>query len=134
MITAPTLTISPEKVCWIILEARKFDVQDEAGDDGEDDESWSALDIRANDPTFRELKSFITSLNLDEQIDLVALTWLGRGDGTLEDFEDLRAEAARAHSRHTAAYLLSKPLLPDHLEDALQQFGCTCDDYDLERY
>ena len=45
IMTAPTLTISPEKVCYVILKAREFDVQDNApGDDAEtDDESWSAL-------------------------------------------------------------------------------------------
>jgi hypothetical protein len=58
-------------------------------------------------------------LNDDEQIDLVALTWLGRGDGDIGNWGDLRAEAARAHNKRTAAYLLGKPMLADHLEEAL---------------
>jgi hypothetical protein len=33
-------------------------------------------------------------LNEDEQIDLVALMWLGRGDGTIDEWEDLRSQAA----------------------------------------
>jgi hypothetical protein len=33
-----------------------------------------------------------------EQIDLVTLTWLGRGDGTIEEWDQLRAEASRAHN------------------------------------
>ena len=45
-------------------------------------------------------------MSVDEQIDLVALTWVGRGDGGVEDWSELRAEAARAHNRHTASYLL----------------------------
>ena len=53
----------------------------------------------------------IKSMSVDEQIDLVALTWLGRGDGGVEDWSELRAEAARAHNRHTAGYLLGIPLL-----------------------
>ena len=80
------------------------------------------------------LKAFIRSLNEDEQIDLVALTWLGRGDATIDEWNDLRAEAARVHNRRTASYLLSKPLLPDHLEDALDQFGLSCEDYDLGHF
>jgi hypothetical protein len=117
----PTLAISPEKVCYVILKAREFDVQDNApGDDSEtDEESLSAL------------KAFIGSLNEDEQVDLVALTWLGRGDATIDEWDDLRAEAARAHNKRTASYLLSKPMLPNHLEDALDQFGLSCEDYDL---
>ncbi|RAI38002.1 DUF3775 domain-containing protein [Rhodoplanes roseus] len=136
MITAPTLTISPEKVCYVIMKAREFEVLDVVTDgDAETDEgSWSALDARRDDPTYRELKAFIRSLNQDEQVDLVALTWLGRGDGAIDDWEDLRAEAARAHNKRTADYLLTKPMLPDHLQDALEQFGCTCDDYDLGHF
>ncbi|MFD2184512.1 DUF3775 domain-containing protein [Rhodoplanes azumiensis] len=136
MITAPALTISPEKVCYVIMKAREFEVQDVAtdSDDDADETSWSALDARRDDPTYRELKAFIRSLNQDEQVDLVALTWLGRGDGSLDDWDDLRAEAARAHNKRTADYLLSKPMLPDHLEDALDQFGCSCDDYDLGHF
>ena len=44
----------------------------------------------------------ITSMSVDEQIDLVALTWLVLGDGGVQDWSELRAEAARAHTRHTA--------------------------------
>jgi hypothetical protein len=47
---------------------------------------------------------------------LVALTWLGRGDGELSDWNDLRNEAARLHNNRTAAYLLGNPMLGDHLE------------------
>ena len=48
----------------------------------------------------------------DEQADLVTLAWLGRGDGTLEDWAELRAEAARVHNKRTASYLLEHPFCP----------------------
>jgi len=70
-------------------------------------------------------------LNEDEQIDLVALAWLGRGDGTIDDWAELRAEAARAHNKRTAAYLLGMPLLADHLDEALSQFDRSCDDFEM---
>ena len=60
-------------------------------------------------------------------MDLVALTWLGRGDGTLEDSSELRTEAGRAHNRRTAAYLLGIPLLADYLGEAIAQFGIECE-------
>jgi hypothetical protein len=42
-----------------------------------------------DDPVLAELNGFIGALTEDEQIDLVALTWLGRGDGTIEDWQAL---------------------------------------------
>ena len=63
----------------------------------------------------------------------MALVWLGRGDGTLEDWADLRDEAQREHSNRTAADLLTEPLLSDHLEEGLSQFGFTCVDFEIDR-
>ena len=57
----------------------------------------------------------------------MALTWLGRGDGTLSEWDDLREEAARLHNKRTAAYLLAKPMLGDHLEEGLSVFGVSCE-------
>jgi hypothetical protein len=121
MITTPSLSISPEKVCFFIAKAHEFDVADEVVDP---DSGASVVD----DATFQELTAFINGLTEDEQIDLVALTWLGRGDGTISDWNDLRAEAARLHNNRTAAYLLAKPMLGDHLEEGLAQFGISCED------
>jgi len=120
MITAPSLSISPEKVCFFIAKAHEFDVTDEVVDP---DSEASVVD----EATFQELTAFINGLTEDEQIDLVALTWLGRGDGTIGDWDELREEAARLHNKHTAAYLLAKPMLGDHLEEGLAQFGITCE-------
>jgi len=133
MAAIPTLSISPEKLCFVIAKAREFDVKDVVTDpdvvsNAADDAMMSVLEDHPDDPTYDELKSFIGALTQDEQIDLVALTWLGRGDGTLDDWDDLREEAARAHNRRTAAYLLGKPMLADHLEEALAQFGMSCEE------
>jgi len=57
----------------------------------------SVLENHGDDPVVEELTSFISSLSEDEQIDLVALAWLGRDDNTIEDWPALREEAARAH-------------------------------------
>jgi Protein of unknown function (DUF3775) len=130
---APDLSISPEKLCFIIAKAREFDVKDVVTDPGDssnptDDAMLSVLEDHPDDPVVQELTGFIRALTEDEQIDLVALTWLGRGDGALDDWDELRAEASRAHNRRTASYLLGMPLLPNHLEDALSQFGMSCDE------
>ena len=113
-ITAPTLSISPEKVCFFIVKAHEYDIADSGA---------NVADDGMIDPTFQELTAFINGLTEDEQVDLVALTWLGRGDGELSDWNDLRNEAARLHNNRTAAYLLGNPMLGDHLEQGLEIFG-----------
>lgn len=130
--------ISPDKACFIIVKAREFDVKDvvTAPDDSSnasDDGMNSVLEDRSDDPVAQELRGFIAALNEDEQIDLVALVWLGRGDGAVEDWRELRAEAARAHNKRTATYLLGIPLLADYLEEGLTQFGLSCEDVELGR-
>jgi Protein of unknown function (DUF3775) len=124
----PDLSISPEKLGFIIAKAREFDVKDVVTDPDDssnptDDGMLSVLEDHRDDPVVKELVGFIHAMTEDEQIDLVALTWLGRGDGTADDWDELRAEAARAHNKRTASYLLGMPLLPNHLEDGLAQLG-----------
>jgi hypothetical protein len=134
MIATHSLSISPEKVCFIVMKAHQFDVKDvvtdpDSSSNAADNAMLSVLEDHPDDPTYRELRAFIGMLSEDEQIDLVALTWLGRGDGTLDEWEDLREEAARLHNKRTAAYLLGKPMLGDHLEEGLALFGCSCEDF-----
>ena len=129
----PDLSISSEKLCFIIAKAREFDVKDVVTDpDGAsnatDDGMVSVLEDHRDDPVVQEIAAVIFAMSEDEQIDLVTLAWLGRGDGTLDDWSDLRAEAARAHNKRTASYLLGMPLLSDYLEEALSQFGISCDE------
>ena len=135
----PTLSISTEKVCFVILKAREFDVKDvdtsfddDDGSNPADDRMTEVLEDRPDDPVDQELVAFIEAMSEDEQVDLVTMTWLGRGDGTLDDWDDLRAEAARVHNRRTASYLLGIPLLPDYLEEALAEFGRSCEEFEKD--
>jgi Protein of unknown function (DUF3775) len=132
----PDLSIATEKVCFIVVKAREFDVKDVVTDpddasNASDDSMIAVLEDHRDDPVGSELRGFIGALNEDEQTDLVALAWLGRGDGTIEDWRELRAEAARAHNKRTASYLLGMPLLADYLEEALAQLGRSCDDFEM---
>jgi hypothetical protein len=125
----PNLSISPEKVFFIVAKARRSDGEaaglDLASDSGDDmPEDHSERTDRS------ELSGFIKDLNEDEQIDLVALMWLGRGDGDLDNWRDLRAEASRAHNNRTASYLIGTPMLADYLEEALSQFGKSFEDFE----
>jgi Protein of unknown function (DUF3775) len=124
----PELTISPDKVAFLIEKAREFDVKEAASDpdsgsNAADDDMMDVLEDNASDPVVHEITGFIGALTEDEQADLVALMRLGRGDGTLEDWDDLRSEAAGQRDRHTARYLLGEPMLGDLLAEGLAAFG-----------
>jgi hypothetical protein len=65
--------------------------------------------------------------------ELVALTWIGRGDYDADDWDDVLSEVEDTREKHTIDYLLGTPLLADYLEDALSQFGLSCEDVELDR-
>jgi hypothetical protein len=135
---AATLTISPEKVCFIIIKAKEFDAKDEvtepdSGSNPSDDKDVAVLEDHADDPVVEELTSLINSLSEDEQIDLVALTWLGRDDYTASDWAAVREEAARAHNERTAEYLLGTPLVGDFLQEGLSMLGYSCEEFEVGR-
>ncbi|MBU3889790.1 DUF3775 domain-containing protein [Methylosinus sp. KRF6] len=132
------LSISPEKVCFIIIKAREFDAKDEVtepdpGSNPSDDRETSVLEEHADDPVVEEIVSLIDSLSEEEQIDLVALTWLGRNDFSAADWPKVREEAARAHNERTAEYLLGTPLVGDFLEEGLSILGYSCQDFEMGR-
>jgi hypothetical protein len=130
----PELTISPEKVAFLIEKAREFDVKEtdtdpDSGSNPADDGMVDVLEDNGRDPVQRELTGFIGALNEDEQLDLVTLTWLGRGEGGIDEWDDLRSRAIETRGQYrdapgeTVRYLLGEPLLGDLLADGLDAFG-----------
>jgi hypothetical protein len=106
------LEIAPDKVAHVIVKAREYDAKVGTWDDtarsgdAEDDPS-SILEDYANDPTRAELAAFIDGLNVDEQVNLVALAWIGRGTFAPEDLDEA-VETARSE-RVSAPYLMELP-------------------------
>lgn len=129
----PDLSISPEKVFFVISKSRQSDSEAGGGgivaDSGDDDVSYGRRG-RGENTDRSELAGFIRDLNVDEQIDLVALMWLGRGDGEIDNWRELRAQAAQAHNRRTASYLIGTPMLADYLEEAMTQFGKSFEEFE----
>jgi hypothetical protein len=130
----PELAISREKLGFLIEKARGFDAKDlpvdlDSGSNPIDDDEIDVLEDTKRDPVARELMSFIRAMNEDEQIDLVALMWLGRGDGTIEEWDDLQARSAERRNSYrnprweTVRYVLGEPLLGDLLAEGLDKFG-----------
>lgn len=130
---APDLSISPEKVFFIATKSRQSDgtaADLNANSGSADDDAVHGSRDRSRTADRSELSGFIQDLNVDEQIDLVAMMWLGRGDGDLDNWKDLSREAARAHNNRTARYLIETPMLADYLEEALSQFGKSFEDFE----
>ena len=70
-----------------------------------------------------ELRALIDRLAQDEQAELVALMWIGRGSFEPEDFAGAFETALAEASTPCADYLIGTPHLPDHLENGLDALG-----------
>jgi Protein of unknown function (DUF3775) len=124
--------IELDKVCFIIVKARQLDVKeaatqdDPSGSNMSDDNMIEVLSDDAEDATEIELRSIIDDLNVDEQARLVALSWVGRGDFSREEWADAVRLAHERHTGSTSRYLLGMPLLPDYLDEGLAAFELSC--------
>ena len=133
----PELRISTEKVCALIEAARELagKVPSTAGDrtsTGDDSklktiEDTPGQDFYDTDERRRETVEFVAGLNVEEQIDLLALIWIGRGDYEPEDWESARAEAEARIAARDPDYMIGDAALPQYLGDGLEAFGRTCD-------
>ncbi|MBY4893927.1 hypothetical protein A8B78_14635 [Jannaschia sp. EhC01] len=63
-----------------------------------------------------ELRSFIERLPEEEQVELVAIFWIGRGSYEAEELEEAITMARQEASVPTADYLFGSPHFADHLE------------------
>jgi hypothetical protein len=123
----PSLNLPLDKVAFIILKAREYDVKEEGADPDTgsnpiDDGQTDVLTNKPDDPVREELLGAIRALNEDERLRLVALAWLGRGTYTKEEWREAVVTARSEHSRRAGEYLLGLPLLGDYLEDGLALF------------
>ncbi|MFP4270896.1 MAG: DUF3775 domain-containing protein [Alphaproteobacteria bacterium] len=128
-------TIDPDKVRFVIEKARIFDAGMENGDEDDEleatgphtsDELLEDADLDESpetDAMYGELREIINELNEDEQAELVALTWVGRGSYGPDEWDQALEEANRVHNDRTAEYLLGMPLLADYLAEGLSAFG-----------
>ena len=123
------LDIAPEKVAHIIVRAREMDAKMPAWDSaGDDNDSDSILETRSGDATGAELKAFIADLNVDEQVSLVALMWIGRGTYEPDELEEAKATALAERVNATENYLTGIPMLADFLEEGLDRLGISVED------
>ena len=132
------LGIDPQTVCFIAIKARAFDAkvpvqEPDPGSNPGDEGMREVLEDYPDDPVEEELTAAIESLNEDQQIELVALSWVGRGDYDKESWAEALEVARASRSDHTASYLLGMPMVGDYLENALEVFGYSCEEYEMNR-
>ena len=129
--------INTEKVCYVIVKARELESEDEGlesdASNASDDKFVSVMTEEAYEAVRAELAQYIDAMDEDEQCELVALAWVGRGEYTAEEWLTAVAEARAARERPTSQYLLGIPLLASHLEYGLAEFGESCEGYAADR-
>jgi hypothetical protein len=137
------LTISPHQVAFIATKAREFDGKDvatylldgsnpsDADDDGIREDA--ILEDAPGDLTAREYLDALRQLSLDEQLDLVALLWIGRGDAAPEEWESTRRSAAETEfGGGIPRYVATTPLAGSYLANGMNQLGFDMADYGAE--
>ena len=132
------LIIPLEKLAYIITKTREFDAQvppvdDDSGSNPSDDAEWDVLEADADNPAHQELVDALNSLTDPERVEVLALTWLGRGDYGKEDWREVLEEARRIHDEKETEYLVGTPLLTDYLEEGLSQLGYSIEDFEIGR-
>jgi hypothetical protein len=132
------LTISLEKLAYIIEKAREFDAEvpadaDDSGSNPADDGESDILLDTPDNPTVEELRDAIEGLNTDEQEELLALIWIGRGDFTKNEWPAAIALARQSRTASEADYLIGTPLLADYLEEAVAAFGLSLEEFEINR-
>jgi len=130
-------TINTDKVCFVVVKARELESEDEGVDadasNATDDHFVSVLTDDAFETVRAEISSFIDAMDTDEQCELVALAWVGRGDFAAEDWSEALRLAQARQEGPASAYLLGIPLLSSHLENGLGEFGESCALYAADR-
>lgn len=131
----PNLSIPLETLTYIIEKAREFDVEvppvlTDDGSNPTDDEAGDTtiLDDRIDNPSGEELTAALDQLNDDQRDEIVALTWLGRGDYGKDEWDEAMEAAHERHSGEETRYLLGTPLLADLLEEGAAQLGYSRED------
>ena len=124
--------LDPQKVCFLIVKIRAFDVQVEpnlgGGSDATDDNFVAVFDNEHDPSVVSEARGVIEAMNVDEQRELIALMLVGRGDYAKEEWADAMRVAGSHPEPTTSDYLLGDPLVSDSLEEGLSLFGFSCNE------
>lgn len=127
------LEVNPDTVRFIVDRMRQFQVKEGVTfPDPSDDWSRNMLADYADDSVVNEVRAAIDDLEPDQQVELVALAWVGRGDYGADDWGGALEQARESWNERTADYLIGTPLVADFLEEGLDQLGYGDEGYEGE--
>lgn len=120
------LSLNPAFLRGLLLNLRALMAQEElvspdSGSNPSDDEGPATLQDDPDNLTRDEIVAAVEDLEPDQQAELVALMWIGRGDMEPEEWEEAKELAVERHEGATAAYLLSHPHVADYIEEGLDR-------------
>jgi hypothetical protein len=122
------LKISATKVAQAIQRAREHDAvagswESQIQRAFHDETADEMLHSFANVPGNGTLAEFVTSLNRDEQVSLLAVAWIGRGAFTPDNLAEAIEAARNAWLSPNAGDLIGIPLLADYLREGMEKLG-----------
>ncbi len=121
------LGISLVVVATIVDLANAVQEADEARIGGDDDEELD--DDEEDEITEEMLTDYIDELNEEQQVTLIALAWMGRGDYEPEEWKEALKLAAERNAKGTAsAYLSGLEGLGDLLSEGVGAFGISIEE------
>jgi hypothetical protein len=131
------LSTSLDKLGFIIIKAREFGakvepVEEDPGSDPADEDEREVLEDYADDPSYEELVDALDNLNEDEIAEVIALTWLGRGDYEPADWQEALSDARETRNERAVSYLIGTPNLADEIEEGLSKLGLSIEDVERE--
>jgi hypothetical protein len=132
------LNLPLQKLAFLIEKAREFDEEvpgdpDDSGSNPADDNESGVLFDTPDNSSEEELRDAIDGLNADEQEELLALIWIGRGDFEPKEWNKAMQLARETRNEHEADYLIGTPLLADYLQEAVAAFDLNLEPYQINR-
>ena len=123
------LSIDPDYLRRLVVKVRSFmgkeetDLPDDGSNPIDDEVPLGALQDEEDDLSREEVVEEIQGLTPRQQAELVALMWLGRGDGEPEEWNELLARAIERREVPTENYMLDHPLLAENWLDGMERLG-----------
>mgnify|MGYP001037837079 CR=1 FL=1 len=124
------LELNPDIVRAVIERTREFQAKETVVIPDEqtvpaDDADWAMQVVAGHDDetVLEEGRALINDLEPDQQVTLMALMWVGRGDFAPEEWEEALEQGRDLYADNTADVLFASPMVSDYLEEGLAAFG-----------
>jgi hypothetical protein len=126
------LHIPLETLCALITLAREFQAKEavvipEVPDAPTDDWAMQVLADHLDDHSLGAFRDTVEDLSERQRAELVALMWVGRGDFSVDEWEEAVDQAIGDFSIRAGEYVLAHPMISDHFEEGLDALGLSCD-------